>query len=59
MEAINKRINWLEKHIAYLRSIRGIGGAAYESELIINICEYQEELDNLLKIKSENSSLFR
>lgn len=60
MMAINERIDWLEKAIKTLRQYRKRGDFSKfkESEIIISICEYKEELDQLKAIKKSNRSLF-
>ena len=60
MTAINERIDWLEKAIKTLRQYRTKGDFSKfkESEIIISICEYKEELDQLKAIKKSNMSLF-
>ena len=60
MTSINDRIEWLEKAIKTLRRYREMGDFSKfkESEIIISICEYKEELDQLKAIKKSNRSLF-
>jgi hypothetical protein len=56
MRQINERINWLEKAISTLRAYRKKRDFSKfkESEIIISICEYEEELKALKNIKEAN-----
>lgn len=60
MRQITERIVYLQKAINTLQAYRKAGDFSKirESEIIISICEYREELENLLKIKKANRSLF-
>lgn len=60
MNEINRRIEELEKAVATLRAYRAKGDFTKfrESEIIIAIVDYSEELEQLKAIRKANSSLF-
>ncbi len=61
MNAINERIEWLEKALTTLRTYRQTHKDISHDlllNIIINCGEYQRELDELKEIKKANSSLF-
>ena len=57
MAQINERIKWLEKAISTLRNYKAKDHNE-EINRIINICDYEEELEALKSIKASNKSLF-
>ena len=61
MNAIDKRIKWLEEALTTLRNYRATHKNIDHDlllNIIINCGEYQRELDELKEIKKANSSLF-